>query len=72
LESKNRWRYRRCYVKPVKAHYIHLHEGEFVIVPRGIEHKPVAEDNIRVLLFERKTTINIGNIRNVKTAPDRV
>jgi len=39
-------------------------EGEFVIVPRGVEHKPVADDEAHVLLFEPAGTLNTGNVRD--------
>lgn len=42
---------------------IELHEGEFIIVPKGIEHKPVAEEEVEVMLFEPNTTLNTGNTR---------
>ena len=41
-----------------------LQQGEFLIVPRGVEHKPVAEHEVEVLLFEPATTINTGNVIN--------
>ena len=41
--------------------------GEFIIVPRGIEHLPVAEQETHVLLFEPKTTLNTGNVVNERT-----
>ena len=44
-----------------------LDEGEFFIVPRGIEHKPVAEEEVHVLLLEPKSTLNTGNVRNERT-----
>ena len=44
-----------------------LREGEFFIVPRGIEHKPVAEEEVHVLLLEPKSTLNTGNVRNERT-----
>lgn len=40
---------------------IHLEAGEFLIVPRGVEHRPVAEDEVRVLLFEPVGTLNTGD-----------
>lgn len=46
---------------------IELSEGEFFIVPRGVEHKPVAEAEVHVLLFEPAGTLNTGNVRNEKT-----
>ncbi len=44
-----------------------LDAGEFFIVPRGVEHKPVAEEECHVLLFEPASTVNTGNIRNERT-----
>ncbi len=44
-----------------------LEEGEFFIVPRGIEHKPVAEEEVHVLLLEPKSTLNTGNVRDERT-----
>jgi mannose-6-phosphate isomerase-like protein (cupin superfamily) len=42
-------------------------EGEFIIVPRGVEHMPVAESEVHVVLFEPKSTLNTGNVRNERT-----
>ena len=47
-----------------------LSEGEFLIVPRGVEHKPVAEQEAHVLLFEPKSTLNTGNVRSERTIED--
>jgi mannose-6-phosphate isomerase-like protein (cupin superfamily) len=44
-----------------------LSEGEFAIVPHGVEHKPVAEEETHVLLFEPASTRNTGNVRNDRT-----
>ncbi len=44
-----------------------LDEGEFFIVPRGVEHQPVAEEEVHVLLFEPASTLNTGNVRNERT-----
>jgi mannose-6-phosphate isomerase-like protein (cupin superfamily) len=44
-----------------------LEEGEFFIVPRGVAHKPVAEEEVHVLLFEPMSTLNTGNVRNERT-----
>jgi mannose-6-phosphate isomerase-like protein (cupin superfamily) len=49
---------------------IELSEGEFVIVPKGVEHRPVAENEVEVLLFEPAQLLNTGNIAdNTFTAP---
>ncbi len=42
-------------------------EGEFIIVPRGVEHRPVAEEEVHVVLFEPASTLNTGNVRNELT-----
>jgi len=44
-----------------------LDPGEFVIIPRGIEHKPVADEEVHVLLFEPASTLNTGTIQNERT-----
>lgn len=46
---------------------VRLEAGEFIIVPRGVEHMPVAEPEAEVLLFEPSTTLNTGNVRNERT-----
>ena len=46
-----------------------IRPGEFIIVPRGVEHLPVAERETHVMLFEPKTTLNTGNVRNERTVP---
>jgi mannose-6-phosphate isomerase-like protein (cupin superfamily) len=46
---------------------IELRAGEFIIIPRGVEHMPVADDEVHVLLFEPATTLNTGNVRNERT-----
>jgi len=47
-----------------------LRAGEFLIVPRGVEHKPVAEDEVQVLLFEPQGTLNTGNVRSGRTVDE--
>ena len=49
---------------------IFLEEGEFVIIPRGVEHLPIAKDEVHVLLLEPKTTLNTGNVGNERTVID--
>lgn len=48
---------------------IHLEQGEFLIVPRGVEHRPVAEREVEVLLFEPAGTLNTGNVVSERTVP---
>ncbi len=44
-----------------------LEEGELIVVPRGVEHRPVAEEEVHVMLFEPASTLNTGNVRNELT-----
>ncbi|MBD2102842.1 cupin domain-containing protein [Leptolyngbya sp. FACHB-261] len=44
-----------------------LNPGEFLVIPRGMEHKPVAPEEVHVLLFEPASTLNTGNIRSERT-----
>jgi mannose-6-phosphate isomerase-like protein (cupin superfamily) len=46
---------------------VELLAGEFLIVPRGVEHRPVADEEVSVLLFEPAATLNTGNLRNERT-----
>ncbi len=44
-----------------------IHEGEFIIVPRAVEHRPVAKEEVHILLFEPATTLNTGNVKSERT-----
>ena len=44
-----------------------VEQGEFIIVPRRVEHRPVADEPVEVMLFEPATTLNTGNVRNERT-----
>lgn len=44
-----------------------VNPGEFIIVPRGVEHCPVADEETHILLFEPAATLNTGNVRNERT-----
>jgi mannose-6-phosphate isomerase-like protein (cupin superfamily) len=46
-----------------------IEEGEFIVVPRGVEHKPVADEECWVVLFEPASTLNTGNVVNERTLP---
>ncbi|MBC2704384.1 MAG: hypothetical protein HGJ91_07580 [Desulfobacula sp.] len=46
---------------------IELNEGEFYIIPKGVEHMPVAENEVHVLLFEPQSTVNTGSADSDKT-----
>ena len=53
---------------------IELGPGEFLVVPRGVEHRPVADGEAEVLLFEPASTLNTGNVRSERTVerPERI
>lgn len=44
-----------------------IREGEMIIVPRGTEHRPVADEEVHIMLFEPASTLNTGNIKNERT-----
>ena len=51
----------------LRGRQIWVEPGEMIVVPRGVEHKPYAEDEVSVLLFEPATTVNTGNVESVYT-----
>ena len=60
-------RFRMDYREGAGEKSLWLESGEMVIVPRGVEHKPVADEETHVLLFEPATTLNTGNVENELT-----
>jgi mannose-6-phosphate isomerase-like protein (cupin superfamily) len=54
--------------------HVSVEQGEFLIVPRGVEHRPVAEEEVEVMLFEPVGTLNTGNVQNDRTVavPERL
>jgi mannose-6-phosphate isomerase-like protein (cupin superfamily) len=57
-----------------RDHEAIVHEGEFVIVPKGVEHCPAADEEVHIVLIEPKSTLNTGNIVNERTVaqPERI
>ena len=51
-----------------------LERGELIVVPRGVEHRPVAEQEVHVLLVEPRGTLNTGDVREARTveSPERL
>ena len=49
---------------------IDLRAGDFLIVPRGVEHRPVADEEVEVMLFEPAGTLNTGNVGGERTVAD--
>ncbi len=66
--------HRGSFVMEFRDRKVELHEGEMLVVPRGIEHRPVAEHEVEVVLFEPAGTLNTGNVRSERTviAPARL
>ncbi|HWR40670.1 MAG TPA: cupin domain-containing protein [Patescibacteria group bacterium] len=50
-----------------RDHEISLNEGEFLVIPQGVDHLPVAADEVHVMLIEPKETLNTGNVITEKT-----
>ncbi|HJO34439.1 MAG TPA: cupin domain-containing protein [Anaerolineales bacterium] len=48
-----------------------LEPGEFMIIPKGVEHLPIAKEEAQVLLLEPKSTVNTGNVQNERTVDDQ-
>lgn len=44
-----------------------VREGEFIVVPHGVEHMPVADEEVHIILLEPKSTLNTGNVTNERT-----
>ncbi|WP_133135708.1 cupin domain-containing protein [Legionella rowbothamii] len=53
-----------------RDHDVILKEGEFIIIPKGVEHLPVAEEEVHVMLIEPKATLNTGNATSALTKTD--
>jgi len=49
---------------------VRLEEGEFAIIPRGVEHLPIAEEEAHLLVLEPKSTLNTGNVQDERTVAD--
>ncbi len=50
-----------------RDHEVQIREGEFLVVPKGVDHLPVADEEVHVVLLEPKSTLNTGNVRNERT-----
>jgi mannose-6-phosphate isomerase-like protein (cupin superfamily) len=61
------------FIMEFRDHAVPVREGEFLIVPRGVEHRPVAAEEVHVLLFEPASTLNTGSAGGplTVTQPDR-
>lgn len=66
--------HRGCFRMELRDREVELCAGDFLIVPRGVEHRPVAEEEVEVILFEPAGTLNTGNVQSDRTVatPDRL
>ncbi len=66
--------HRGSFVMEFRDKKVELGEGDFLVVPRGVEHRPVAKHEAEVVLFEPATVLNTGNITSDKTvaSPKRI
>ena len=62
-----RGRFRMEYRDAGAEKHVWIEEGELIVVPRGVEHRPVADEECEVVLFEPISTLNTGNTENVLT-----
>ena len=46
---------------------VEINENEFIIVPKGVEHRPIAKEEVSIMLFEPESTLNTGNLENENT-----
>lgn len=59
--------HRGSFVMEFRDRRVEIREGEFLVVPRGIEHRPIADNEVEVVLFEPATTLNTGNVTSDRT-----
>ena len=52
-----------------RDHFEIIRAGEFIVVPRGVEHKPSCDEEVELVLFEPISTLNTGNVKNERTVP---
>jgi mannose-6-phosphate isomerase-like protein (cupin superfamily) len=53
-----------------RDHVVELQAGDFLVVPRGVEHRPVADEEVEVILFEPAGTLNTGDVRDAFTVEE--
>ena len=66
--------HRGAFTMEFRDRKVELHEGDFLVVPRGVEHRPVADREAEVLVFEPASTVNTGNVIDERTVarPERL
>jgi mannose-6-phosphate isomerase-like protein (cupin superfamily) len=61
------WVVKGCMKMELRDQTLLLHEGDFTVIPKGVEHKPSAEDETQILMFEPKETLNTGSAQGPLT-----
>jgi mannose-6-phosphate isomerase-like protein (cupin superfamily) len=63
-----------CLTMHFRDRVVELDEGDCLVVPKGVEHKPEAKDDTHILMFEPAGTLNTGNVENERThsSPERI
>jgi mannose-6-phosphate isomerase-like protein (cupin superfamily) len=69
VEDELFWVVKGSFVMKFRDREVTLKEGEFIVVPAGVEHMPVADEEVHVVLFEPASTLNTGNVHNDRTLP---
>ena len=66
--------HRGCFRMELRDRTVELNAGDFIVIPRGVEHRPVADEEVEVVLFEPAGTLNTGNVVGEQTvaAPQRL
>ena len=71
LKGKFVWHHHKGHLlMRLRDRNVHLDLGEFIIIPRGVEHLPIADDECHVMLLEPKTTLNTGNATSDRTVAE--
>jgi mannose-6-phosphate isomerase-like protein (cupin superfamily) len=66
-EDEMFWVVKGCMKMELRDQTLLLHEGDFTVIPKGVEHKPSAEDETQILMFEPKETLNTGSAQGPLT-----
>ena len=66
-EDEMFWVVKGCMKMELRDQTLLLHEGDFAVIPKGVEHKPSAENETQILMFEPKETLNTGSAQGPLT-----
>lgn len=58
------------FIMDFRDHTVEVREGEMIVVPKGVEHRPRADEEVHIILFEPVSTLNTGNVQNEMTVTD--